>query len=94
MIQPPDNFNFDESQNGLNHSNLKTKSEQKQEPEEYLSKENVVANKKRLERLFAILLGIGLSLGVLLAVGLIMVLNKLGLTEKPNQIEKIEEQSQ
>lgn len=46
------------------------------------------AAKKKLRRLFLILLIIGLSLGVVVSVGVVQVLNKLGLTEKTNDSGK------
>ena len=43
------------------------------------------------KKIFLVLLGSGLSLGVIVSVGVIALMNHFGLTEKSNQIETIQE---
>ena len=47
------------------------------------------AAKKQVRELFAIQLIVGIGLGAILSVGVVKVMNQLGLTEKTNQIEII-----
>lgn len=56
-----------------------------------LSPLRVQAAKRQARRWFLILLAIGLILGGLMAVGVVQVLNRLGLTAKPDQPFRIEQ---
>lgn len=47
---------------------------------------------KQARKWFAILLIIGLGLGGVLAVGVVKIMKELGLTEKPNQLYRIDRQ--
>lgn len=54
--------------------------------------ENISPQKKKeLQKLFIILLIIGLVIGIFSAWGVIRVMNNLGLTEKTNQWEKLQQ---
>ncbi len=55
------------------------------------STDRIEAAKKQASRWFVILLTVGLILGAILSVGLVKLLNQLGLTEKPNSPLKIEQ---
>jgi hypothetical protein len=48
-------------------------------------KEQAAYTEQQLKRLFLILLGLGLGLGVICSIGLILLLNYLGLTNHPNE---------
>ena len=81
MYQPEDNFDQDLSKNSNSNKN-------KDDIDANLSPENVAVRKKQLEKIFIKLIAIGLALGAVLGVGTYFLLNKLGLTEKPYQIEQ------
>ncbi|AFZ37072.1 hypothetical protein Sta7437_3574 [Stanieria cyanosphaera PCC 7437] len=97
MNQSPNNFNFDD--HGLNFSDLEGKAAKELQEIENLSpesRERLSIHKKQLERLIIYLAGFGFGVGLLLAIVLTIVLNKLGLTKKPNQLpppesEKLEQ---
>lgn len=44
---------------------------------------NLVQTQKKLQRILLVLLGIGLVMGALLSVGVVVVMNKLGMKEVP-----------
>lgn len=82
MNQDPNNFNHNEF---LNYS--------PSNPDlgNNLSPEQTEAVKKKARRWFLILLIVGLSLGGLLSIGVVKILNELGLTDRPERpILKIE----
>ena len=83
--QPPDNFNFDESNNGFKLPQVETTDH---DDYEGISTESIIARKKQLQRLLLILMGIGLSAGLVLSVGVVILLNKLGLTKKPHELQQ------
>ncbi len=91
MNQQPNNFDFDESSNGFKLPQPETNIH---EDNENISAESLLARKKQLKRFLIILMSIGVSLGLLLSVVVIIVLNKLGLNKKPyelNQQQQLEE---
>lgn len=45
--------------------------------------------KKEIQKLFIILLAIGLVIGIFTAWGVVTIMNNFGLTEKTNQFEKL-----
>jgi hypothetical protein len=45
---------------------------------------------KTLQKLFAILISIGLVIGIVTSVVIVKLMNKYGLTEKTNQLEQIQ----
>lgn len=53
-----------------------------------VSSENVAARKKNIESIFFKLIAVGLAVGVVLSVGAYFLLNKLGLTKSPEQMEQ------
>ena len=81
MYQPEDDFN-------LNSSRNKDSDIDKDKMDANLSPKNVAVRKKQLEGIFIKLIAIGLSIGAVLGVGTYYLLNKLGLTKKPYQIEQ------
>ena len=87
MYQPEDDLNFNNPQNIDPNNN-------KDNLDNDLSAKNVATRKKQLEKIFTKLIIFGLSLGAILGVGTYFLLNKLGLTKKPYQIEqeKLEQQ--
>lgn len=87
MNQQPNNFNFDESNNGFQLSQPETI---RHNENENISTENVLARKKQLKRLLIILMGVGLSLGLVLSIGVIILLDKLGLTKKPDRPQQLQ----
>jgi hypothetical protein len=58
-----------------------------QQPEN-LPNSNVSATKKAFKQLYIILLVIGLSIGVVAAIGVVNLLNQWGLTEPPPPVEE------
>ena len=87
MNQPPHNFDFDESTNsdGFQLPRAETTN---QEESQNISPENLLARKKQLKRLLIILIGVGLSVGLILSIGMVILLNKLGLTKKPHELQQ------
>ena len=85
MNQQPNNFNFDESKNGFKLPQVETTSHDNNEG---ISTERIIARKKQLKRLVLILMGIGLSVGLVLSMGMVILLNKLGLTKKPYELQQ------
>lgn len=81
MYQPEDDFNAKSSRD------LKSDID-RDKIDANLSPKNVAARKKQLEKIFIKLIAIGLSIGAVLGVGTYYLLNKLGLTKKPYQIEQ------
>lgn len=61
------------------------------DPNLQLSPARIKAAKRQARKWFAILLTIGLVLGAGLAFGVVKLLNKLGLTEKPNRTQPIQQ---
>lgn len=89
MNKQPNDFNFDESHNDFKLPQAENTSHR---DNEHISTESVIAHKKQLKRLLTILIGMGLILGLVLSVGLVALLNKLGLTKKPYQLKQQKEQ--
>ncbi|WP_013323801.1 hypothetical protein [Gloeothece verrucosa] len=82
MSKPNNDFDNNEFLNSLSPAS---------DVEKDFSIAEVEAIKKKARRWFIILLVIGLTLGGILAVGIVKVLNELGLTKKPDHpIFKIE----
>ena len=83
MYQPPDNFDLLESNSELdseqgykdinNFSNV--------------SQKRVIQRKKQLQKLLIYLVCAGLGLGALISIGVVILLNKLGLTTRPYELE-------
>ncbi len=84
MFQPEDNFNADQSRN-----TPKNDAEQNLDNiDANLSTKSVALRKKQLESIFTKLIVFGLALGTVLGIGAYYLLNKLGLTKKPDQLER------
>ncbi len=81
MYQPEDNFDRDLPKNSNSNKNTDN-------IDANLSPKNVAVRKKQLEKIFIKLIAFGLALGAVLGVGTYFLLNKLGLTKKPYQIEQ------
>ena len=87
MYQPEDNFNIDRPQDVNSEKNLDN-------IDANLSAKNIAARKKQIESVFLKLIALGLAFGAILGVGAYYLLNKLGLTKKPHQIEQEKQQQQ
>lgn len=88
MFEPEKNINSDLSSDYQAESNLDN-------IDDNVSAKNVAARKKQIESVFIKLIVIGLTFGTVLGVGAYYLLNKLGLTKKPYQLEeKIEQEQQ
>ena len=85
MNKQPNNFDFDESNNGFKLPQADNIIDRNNE---HLSTESIIARKKQLKRLVMILMGIGLILGLGLSTGVVILLNKLGLTKKPHELKQ------
>lgn len=85
MNQQPSNFDSNESTNGFKLPQAETTN---QDDGENISAESVLVRKRQLRRIILILTGIGISLGLVLSVGVIILLNKLGLTKKPYELKQ------
>lgn len=81
MFQPEDNSNPNRPQNIASDQNLDN-------IDANISTKNVAARKQQIESVFIKLIAIGLTLGTVLGIGGVYLLNKLGLTKKPQQIEQ------
>ncbi len=81
MFQPEDNSNPNRPQNIASDQNLDN-------IDANISTKNVAARKKQIENVFIKLIVVGLALGTVLGIGGVYLLNKLGLTKKPDQIEQ------
>lgn len=81
MFQPEDNSNPNRPQNIASDQNLDN-------IDANISTKNVAARKKQIESVFIKLIAVGLTLGTVLGIGGVYLLNKLGLTKKPEQIEQ------
>lgn len=46
-------------------------------------------NKQQMQKLFLILIGVGLVIGIFSAWGIVTIMSQFGLTEKTNQIEQL-----
>ncbi len=73
MFQPEDNSNSDQNLANID-ANISTK--------------NIAARKKQIESVFIKLIAVGLAFGAVLGIGGVYLLNQLGLTKKPDQIEQ------
>ncbi|HEY9767742.1 MAG TPA: hypothetical protein V6C71_04435 [Coleofasciculaceae cyanobacterium] len=81
MFQPEDNSNPNRPQNSASDQNLDN-------IDANISTKNVAARKKQIESVFIKLIAVGLTVGTVLGIGGVYLLNKLGLTKKPDQIEQ------
>jgi hypothetical protein len=88
MNQPPYDFNSESGIDEYLHHRRRRDSDADQLPEpiyvEPEIRERAIATSNTLRRYFLILLSVGLGLGAILAIGLVLVLNYLGLTDKPD----------
>lgn len=87
MYQPEDDFNVNSSRNPDSDID-------REKADANLSPKNVAVRKKQLENIFIKLIAFGLSIGAILGVGTYYLLNKLGLTKKPYQIEQEKRQQE
>jgi hypothetical protein len=79
MYQPEDDFNIENTKNS--------------QPNKYenidrnLSVDNLQAHQQQIKSIFIKLITYGLVGGVILSIGVVILLNKLGLTDKPSEIQ-------
>ena len=85
MYESDDNFNLDHSQDPNSDKNLDN-------IDANLSAKNIATRKKQIESVFIKLIALGLAIGAILGIGTYYLLNKLGLTKKPYQIEQEKQQ--
>jgi hypothetical protein len=85
MYQSPNNFDFDPNDN-LNQNNS-TQDLVDGNDLDNLSKKHIVQRKKQLEKLFTYLIAFGVGLGAVIAIVVVIALNKFGLTTKPYETE-------
>ena len=92
MFQPNDKIDPSPSEN----TNVELNAENNLENIDHnVSPRKVAAHKNQIEKIFVKLIAFGLIFGAILSVGAYFLLNKLGLTKKPYEIEqeRIEPQS-
>ncbi|WP_019507178.1 hypothetical protein [Pleurocapsa sp. PCC 7319] len=90
MYESDDNFNLDHSQDPNSDKNLDNKNLDNIDAN--LSAKNIATRKKQIESIFIKLIALGLAIGAILGIGTYYLLNKLGLTKKPYQIEQEKQQ--
>lgn len=91
MSQPPYDFN---SQSGEDYLFQRRRSPLDDDlPDEILIdpdlQKRAIATSNTLRRSFLMLLAFGLGLGLIVGAGLVVVLNRFGLTEKPNDTQNL-----
>ena len=84
--QQPEEFNFKQK---IAEDNILERAQA-----ENLSTKNIALRQQHLKRLFFLLIGIGLGLGVVVAIGVLIAIQKLGLANKPYEIENPPAQEQ
>lgn len=88
----PDNFNFNNEGWQFPSSETHNSELEANVENDNLSSKTIAARKKQLERLFRWLIGIGLGLGLVLSIGIVILLDRLGLTKKPHEIKQQQEE--
>ena len=95
MDRSPNDFDFDELSgqplNGFQASKPEFNQKSNSNDEtEYINQRSLAKTKQKLQRIFLVLMAIGLVLGIFLSIGVVAILNKLGLTNKPDRIDRQE----
>jgi hypothetical protein len=85
MYQPEDDFNFEESLKRLENAQSDRDNYQENEG---VSSENVKIRQQQIEKIFLKLIAFGLGIGLILGLVVFILLNKLGLSKKPYEIEQ------
>ncbi|GAB4535576.1 MAG: hypothetical protein Tsb0014_22710 [Pleurocapsa sp.] len=93
MYQPEDDFNFEESLKRL-QNNQRDRDNQRDnyQENEGVSAENVKIRQQQIEKIFLKLIAFGLGIGLILSLVVFILLNKLGLSKKPYEIEQEKQQ--
>jgi hypothetical protein len=90
MSQFPEDFNgnnfSDVPENGLKQSEIEMEIDRDWES----NSRHILETKKKLQRIFLILLGIGLAIGTLVSIGVVAVMNELKLKEIPKRVDRQE----
>jgi hypothetical protein len=76
MNEVPEDFQSNSLSNLTNH-------QLKADGSDNFSSPNLIQTQKKLQRIILVLLSIGLVMGALLSVGVVIVMNKLGMKEVP-----------
>lgn len=88
--QPFNDFNNNSSQNSFSDNQHYTESQNSEVTEVKTFSPSLTAKKKKMQKLFIILLIIGLCLGAIISVGIVILLNEFGLTDNaPNPFNQI-----
>ena len=87
MYQPEEDFDFNKSLEKFNDGRV-NQNPNRNYDDEKLSLERIKTRKQQLERIFIKLIVFGLGVGLILGFGVFILLNKLGLTKKPYEIER------
>lgn len=91
MNQFPNNFDrnglSDDLGNNLRASEIDIESDRELEN---VSVENIAKTKQQLKRIFLILLGFGLGVGIFVSIGVVAVMNYFNLKEIPERPDKLE----
>jgi flagellar biosynthesis/type III secretory pathway M-ring protein FliF/YscJ len=79
MYQPEDDFNIENLNNSQpnKHQNI----------DRNLSVDSIQAHQQQIKSIFVKLIVGGLVGGVILSIGVVILLNKLGLTDKPSEMQ-------
>ena len=87
MFKPPSSQEFIPPSETIEEEADKINSLLEKAEAENLSVKNIVVRQEQLKKLFTWLVGLGLGMGTIVAIGIIIAIQKLGLAKKPYEVE-------
>lgn len=94
MYEPQQPDDLDINKVGSGNEEIQSQNIVERAQAENLSVKNVVSRQQQLQGLFSKLIIFGLGLGVVVAVGVVIALQKFGLADKPDERESYPQQEQ
>jgi hypothetical protein len=94
MYEPQQPDDIDINKIGSKNEEIQSQNIVERAQAENLSVKNVVSRERQLQGLFRKLIIFGLGLGVVVAVGVVIALQKFGLADKPDERESYPQQEQ